>query len=69
MKARCENCTWWSSDDGEWGVCTLSDPDNQYDEDASPIRARTINGIYESIVETRKDFSCSEFEAFEDGNA
>ena len=54
------SCRWWDNEHGgKWGTCTLSDPDNQSDEDETPIRARTLNDLYESIVETRADFSCS----------
>lgn len=68
MKQRCLSCKWWDNEQGEWGVCTLSDPDHQYSDDPTPIRARTVNGMYESVVETHKDFSCSEYDPYEDHN-
>lgn len=63
----CLSCRWWdNADDNVWGICTLSDPDNHYDEQTDiPIRARTVNSLYESVVETRSDFSCSQHEPLE----
>lgn len=62
----CRDCKFWdNAEGGEWGTCTLSDPDNG---DETPIRAFVVSDVYEAIVETKATFGCTEFEEYEDSN-